>query len=364
MISGLLLGTALLVSLPSLMLAQTIQSVSPDKVEAQKDPELKLRPPPKPEAAPEGAIHLDVVVTDATGKVITGLERKDFSVLDNNHPQPILTFRSIEDQTLSTPPVEVIILIDTVNASLIQVELMRVGAEKFLRLNEGKLAHPTSIFWFTDEGLKVQPRPSKDGNTLADLIHQVPSSVHSIRSASGFEGQLERLQLSAKTLSLIANSEMKRPARKILIWTGPGWPLMAGETSLYNARGHELNFESIISFSDALRRARIELCAPGAGSSFYVSDFLKGVKSAREANSGNLALPVLALQSGGLSLDPGNASNLVDQMQTCARDAAAYYSLSFDPEKAEKPNEYHELKVRVDLSGLTVRTSSGYYGQP
>jgi hypothetical protein len=38
--------------------------------------------------------------------------------------------------------------------------------------------------------------------------------------------------------------------------------------------------------------------------------------------------------------------------------------LSFDPPRADRANEYHDLKVQVGKPGLVARTSTGYYNQP
>jgi hypothetical protein len=75
-----------------------------------------------------------------------------------------------------------------------------------------------------------------------------------------------------------------------------------------------------------------------------------------------LSVKVLAIQSGGrvLGLDNG----LKSQIDICVQDAAAFYTLSFDPPHAGKPNEYHDLKVQIDKPGLTAHTSTGYYNEP
>ena len=41
--------------------------------------------------------------------------------------------------------------------------------------------------------------------------------------------------------------------------------------------------------------------------------------------------------------------------------AQAYYELSFDPPRAEHPDEYHHIEVQVAKPGLTARTREGYY---
>jgi VWFA-related protein len=95
---------------------------------------------------------------------------------------------------------------------------------------------------------------------------------------------------------------------------------------------------------------------------FLYQDFLQGVKSPRQADSGNLALKVLALQSGGRILGPDN--DLTGQINSCIAEANAFYTLSFDPPHAEHADEYHDLKVQVDKPGLKAQTTTGYYNQP
>ena len=77
---------------------------------------------------------------------------------------------------------------------------------------------------------------------------------------------------------------------------------------------------------------------------------------------GHLALPVLAIHSGGRAVDtPGD---LGDQIANCIAEAKVYYTLSFDPAIAKHVDEYHELKVEVGKPQFKARTSAGYYVEP
>lgn len=49
-------------------------------------------------------VHLNVVVTTASGQCVTDLQQKDFKILDNNLPQPITSFRTV---TISPKEIEV-----------------------------------------------------------------------------------------------------------------------------------------------------------------------------------------------------------------------------------------------------------------
>ena len=129
-------------------------------------------------------------------------------------------------------------------------------------------------------------------------------------------------------------------------------------------------FRSVVALSDGLQKARITLYsvdplgtadAVGVRTSYY-KDFLKGVRAARQVQAGNLALQVLADQSGGRVLNSSN--DVAGEIATCIADATAFYVLSFDGVEGDGPNEYHMLEVKIDKPGLTARTRSGYYAQP
>ena len=339
------------------------------------NPVLSQRPPAKPVPAPgaierAGRMQLDIVVTDLKGNPVLGLEPWDFTLTDNNEARRILTFHAFNGTTVKPePPVEVILLLDTVNLPFQQVAFVRQQVEQFLHEDGGRLKQPVEIMLLTDGGLRVQPRPSLDGNALVGIVEKIKGSVSSINPAMGGQGLVERYQLSVRQLEAIAENRATQPGRKLLIWVGPGWPLLDGPSQSYSERDQRRSFDGIVELSTKLREARMAVYSvspqdatldSGLRSEMY-KQFLKGVKSARQADSGNLALKVLVTQSGGLILGPGN--DLAEQIDRCAADANGFYRISFDPARAALPHEYHELRVVVDKPDLTVRTNSGYYSE-
>jgi hypothetical protein len=130
-----------------------------------------------------------------------------------------------------------------------------------------------------------------------------------------------------------------------------------------SSKGQEQLFNSIVELSTSLREANIALYSISMGQAgsgtFLYEDFLKGVKSAQKASPSNLGLKVLAVQSGGRVLPPSN--DLASEIDSCIQDANAFYTISFDPPRADKRNEYHDLKVVVDKPGLKALTNTGYY---
>ena len=75
---------------------------------------------------------LDVVVADKSGKPVAGLEQRDFTLLDNKQPQKIVSFQAVDGGTATADPVEVVLLVDSVNTEFTNVAIERKEIEKFL----------------------------------------------------------------------------------------------------------------------------------------------------------------------------------------------------------------------------------------
>lgn len=326
-------------------------------------------PAERPALAPSAdrRITLDVVVTDRSGKPVPGLQQQDFTLLDDKLAQTIVSFHAADGTNKAADPaLQAVLLIDAVNTPFQEVASQRVQLEKFLRQGGDELPLGMSLAILTDKSLE-QTQATRDGNALGDFLNSKATGLRTIDRAQGFYGGVERAHISLSTLERLASNEATQPGRKLLIWLGPGWPLLSGPGVQLSAKGVEANFETIVKLSTALREARVTLYSinpPGADESltFSFEGFLKGVGSANKVENGNLALQVFAVQSGGLVLRSSN--DIATMIPSCLGDAKAYYTLSFDSPEAEHPNEYHSLQVKIGNPGLTARTCTGYYAQP
>ncbi len=63
----------------------------------------------------QGLIRVDVAVTDKSGKPVTGLLEKDFTLLDNNEQQKIVTFQAFNGGIQPATSFEVVLVIDELN---------------------------------------------------------------------------------------------------------------------------------------------------------------------------------------------------------------------------------------------------------
>lgn len=329
------------------------QQAGPAPLKTRKEP-----PPPH-------TIHLDVVVTSKSRGPVSGLQEKDFTVLDNKVAQPITSFAAYDG---SQEPLEMIVLIDNVNSGFDIVAQERMGIEKFLRANDGNLAHPTALAILTDRGIETQQAYSHDGNGLANALDKYDTSLRIINRSAGVEGAAEQFEDSLKALRMLVTYESSRPGRKMILWVSPGWPLLSGPNINLSYQQQEGIFNDITWLSTQLRESQTTICNvnplgvdEGPGQTFMYEQYLNGVTKPGDDQMANLALQVLATQTGGLVL---SSSDIAASLKQCVADTGAYYRISFEPPPAKRRDVYHRVEVKVAQPGLTARTSTGYYAEP
>ena len=320
-------------------------------------------------------ITLDVVVTNKAGEPQPGLQQQDFTLLDNNQRRALTSFRAVDVKAGTPAPyIEVVLVIDAINADLFNTTMERDGIKNFLQGNGGKLAQPVSLVLVSDKPTQLRSKPSTDGNALASQLDQYESGLRTINRSQGIYGVAERFQMSMQALSSLAGYEAAKPGRKLMLWISPGWPLLQNVATDVTVQDQQHIFHSIVTLSTQLREDHIALynieTRGLAGTSlsqlFDYQQFLKGVKSPDQAYPPTLSLQVLAVQTGGLVLNRSNdlPTAIAAEIARSALDAGVFYVLSFAPDRADRVDEYHSLEVKIAKPGLIARTRTGYYAQP
>lgn len=320
------------------------------------------------QAAPGTPMHLDVVVTDAQKQPVAGLTQQEFKLAVDGHPVPLTSLTEVNGlDPKADPPVQLILVFDLVNLPVEDLAFARQQVEAFLRQNNGHLALPTSIYTSTYDGLQSPLTPSDNGNTLADELGKMNTSLRPIAEAGGYLGDIDRLEPSIRNLMRLIGQGLNLPGRKIVVWLGPGWPLLDGpqiETAMGPTQ-RKRNFKAVQTLANDLRKSRICLESASLGTMRHkVYDYLaylKPLKSPDNAGYGNLALRVQVTHAGGQVLLTNN--DLVSELNLCVQDAK-FYTISFVPQEKAKPEKLHTLKVSVDRPDVTARTNTVYYDPP
>jgi len=320
-----------------------------------------------PQRAAAAPILLNVQVTDKAGHPIQGLQQSDFTLLDEGKPVPIRFFRALSGSQPNT--VSIALLIDDVNADFNEVTFARQQIAKFLRSFGPHLPAPVSVILMTETNLTRLLAPLTDGNRLAWELEQSEAHLRPVPATADW-GDVERWQDSMQGLRKIIAYLARQPGRTLLVWIGPGWPLFDNPGNMVTDQAQRFWMRAIVDLSTGLRTAQVTLDTvdpegpqDGAGlESSRWGAFLKPVKKPGDAWFGDLALQVLATESGGRVLYASN--DAAAELSACAEDATAWYALSFDPQASDKPDRWHALEVKVDKPEVVVRTNNGYYAQP
>lgn len=385
-------------STPALPLAQ--EPVLIPRTHAERESEYRT----------EHRIILNVLVTDAHGKPVSGLAKNDFALLDDGRPQSIATFRAVNGDSANSYA-HVMLVLDAVNSSNRNLATQTGQIERYLARNRGRIKYPISLVQVSASGASVDP-PSQDADVLMGEVRQTSRELHAMRcgdqpgnSAQGDSGPgayvamgrvdaLDSLSrddapggprtpqarlaqclnrkflISVSALNQLANDQANVPGRVILIWLGSGWPLLSSSDfrpdTVALKRRH---FDYLAVLSASLREAQMTLDAvsspdlhrhPEAGADTGSPVVLP---TEATADSRDFALSVLARQTGGQVLQ---FSDIEGEIAASIADLEAYYVLSFNTASTAVswPGKYHLLQVRVDRPGLKVRTNAAYFAEP
>lgn len=317
-------------------------------------------------AASNGRIYLDVSV-DKSGQAVTGLQQPDFTLLDNKEPRTIASFAAVTGRDAQ---IQVIVVMDAVNATLQNVIFQRQQLDQYLRAEGGNLSYPMVIAVLADDGLHaVTGQFTTDGNVLSTALDQDQVGFRAIRRSAGYYGAAERFQICVRAMYQLVASVAKHQGRKIIIWISPGWPLLSGPEVMLDNKQEDRIFDNVVNLSTMLTKTQITLYSidPLGAAGAPVADwtygqFLKGITKPNQATYGDLGLPVLVTQSGGIAF--GSTNGIADRVRQCLADSVPYYEISFDPSPSNAKNEYHQLQVKVAGNGLKAHTRMGYYADP
>jgi VWFA-related protein len=317
-------------------------------------------------------VVLDMVVTDAKGKIVTDLKRDDFHVTELGEPQTILNFEEAGAHTLNPnitidstadldrlaprAPVN-IILLDEFNTHFEDMAFARYSLKKYLEKEPGKLSMPTMLIAVNLQHFTVlRDYTQNKDEILSALDHHFVSYPWQAQNGGWVA---ERYGTAFLTLRRVAEATIGHIGHKNMIWIGRGFPPRRFNTSLdTDVRVYNLVQECV----NELRDARVTLYTiDPAGLQVNPSDY--GMAAAfDDPFGGNYEFNKLAKATGGRTL---YGRNDVDaEIGTAIRDGSSFYTLTYRPATPPSDrNKFYRIKVTVDRPGLTVTTREGYYLQ-
>jgi Ca-activated chloride channel family protein len=253
-----------------------------------------------------------VTVTDSAKRLVPGLVKEDFEVLDNGKPAPIVLFDS------EVQPITVVVMLDTSGSMTATLDLLKAAAEQFLlRLlpeDRGKVGAFNDKIQFagdftSDRDELIASLRDLDYGNPTRLYDAVDASLEELR---GIDGR-----------------------RAILVFTD------GEDTYSKVGRGRVL---------DRARAEEVMIYAIGLESNFF-----NGVQRVRSRP--DRGLKGLADETGGGYFELKRTDELGPTFTRVAQELHSQYSLAFAPATDAK---VHKLEVKVKKPGMTARARRSY----
>jgi VWFA-related protein len=166
------------------------------------------------------SIKFGVIVTDHSGADITGLEQKDFTVLEGKTPKPITSFKQM---SLSEGPAHLVIVIDALNTEFSTQAFVKQQLAAYFHANS-HVVQPTTIATLTYSSFQFQPNFSQNGEELSTMVANSSAGLqHGAKSAVV---QQDVYQKSLNAFDSLVERLATIQGRKIVLWISPGWPLL------------------------------------------------------------------------------------------------------------------------------------------
>ncbi len=280
-------------------------------------------PPPQPSfRSGVDVVSLNVTVTDADARFVTGLTPEDFFLFEDGKQQKITYF------TKKQLPIALALLMDTSASMIERMETAQEAAIGFAkRLRPDDLAEVVDF----DSRVDILQTFTSDIEKLERAIRQT--------SAGGSTSLYNALYISLRELrkAPIRIEDIRREAIVVLSDGEDTSSLMTFDEVLELAKRSETVIYTIglTSRKDSSR------------SGFRESDFV---------------LRTLAQETGGRSFFPDSADDLVEIYQLISDELSSQYSIGYVSGNPLRNGRWRRIVVRVDRADVQARTKQGYYG--
>lgn len=312
-----------------MLTALTLSLALPLQAPAQVPPDPPIRPRvPLTFATEARTVNLTVTVRGVDGKLLKDLSAADFTVYEDEKPQPIQFFARVFDPSRANDEgqegapdptaIDLGMLFDTSSSMAEVLRLSQDAAAQFLE-SIPRARELTTVFF--DSDIRLSRFNSEAQQGLFDRLQKAKSGGDTLLYDS-----------IAVYLSRISDD----PGRKIMVIFTDGD-----------------DQKSLIHFSelkDLIRSSTITI---------YPILFKSGGVNSSSSLRANILMKELAEMTGGEVFHPSTFKDLAPIYDGLLDELAAQYVIGYVPQDDLKPGE-HRLRVEVNHKGATVRHRRGY----
>jgi Ca-activated chloride channel family protein len=267
-------------------------------------------------------VVIPVTVTDPNNRFVLGLDKQDFSILEDGVEQKITHF-SGEDAPLSVG-----LLIDTSGSMDFKMDTSRRAIGEFLKTMNAQ--DEAFLIQFSDQAQVAQG--------FTGDMREIENRMTSLRPA-GLTALLDAVDLGLREMK-----KAKNPRKALVVVSDGG-----DNHSRYTAT----------DIKDVVREADTQIYAMGV----FEPTLLPRLST--EEVSGPRLLAQIADQTGGRAFGASEFSQLPGIAEKIAIELRNQYVLAYSPTNGERDGKYRRVEVRMrqqkGLPALKARWRLGYY---
>jgi Ca-activated chloride channel family protein len=267
-------------------------------------------------------VRLGVAVVDKAGQAVGTLDRGDFTILEDGHPQDLQLFTPAGASDADRPPLHIGLLFDTSGSMTQDLAMARTAAVKFCNMLQR--AEDITLVDFDTE-VRVARFGQADFPRFVERLRN--------RKPDGWTALYDALGVYLDGTSF-------QTGEKVLVAFTDG-----GDT------------RSVMSFSDALTALK------AADVTVYVVGFLEN-QGARETLEQRMKLQAIADATGGLAFFPGTKKDIDLAYEQVLADVNGRYLLGYVSSNQANDGHWRKLEVRLtrgDLKAAKIRARKGYF---
>lgn len=269
-------------------------------------------------------VSLNVTVTDGTARYVTDLTGEDFNVFEDGVKQEVTFFNR------TNLPIALALLLDT-SASM----EARLGTAQEAAIGFARKLRPQDLAEVVDFDSRVVVQQTFT-NTVADLEQAIRKT-----SAGGSTSMYNAVYIALKDLKKVVAKNVDEIRRQAIVLLSDG-----EDTSSL------LPFEEVL---DLAKRSETAIYCIGLRSADGGAGSAKGFKEAE------FVLRQFALETGGRTFFPNQASDLVNVYGQIADELSSQYTVGYTSRNPKRDGAWRRLVIRVNRPNLTARTKQGYF---
>jgi Ca-activated chloride channel family protein len=315
-----LIGSSLLLFLATIAFTQFLESQSEGPLHATPDAKpveaASADAWPKPLRVDVNVVLVPVVVTDAMNHPVSGLEKQNFAVFDNDEEQEIQYF-SVEDS-----PISVALLLDLSGSMANKFDAERSAVSEFFKNANAQDDYFVVAF-----------------STHPEMLTEVTQSIGTIQSRlAGAVPKGSTAMLDAISLAMARMHSAKYKRRALLIVSDGG-----DNNSHHKYR----EIKSLVRDSD------VQVYAIGLFDTAFFKTF--------EEFMGKKWLSDITDSTGGRTITVDSIAKMPEAASTISRALRSEYVLGYRPDKAASDGKRRQIKVRITNPSTSNVQLHAYY---